>query len=515
MATAELSTQQFQSPGGLWGLRKIPIIGGTGAFGSGKTVFGLTISPHTMTFDHEPDTKVWDTEGSSATYEGMFNFDRVSVIDLMGDQYRPIDLFLAWRKDILATPKGKYRVGMLDTVEEVERGLVEYVRANPEEFGHTAGQYAKMEALMWGAVKDFLQRIVDAEIRPRFETFYFTAHLKPEWKGNSTTGKQVPKGKETFEKLASLYLRFDRALPGGNVRDVPSASLIKTRLMVVNPETRSMVPMLPPRLDKATSDTIRHYIDNPPNYAKLKKHEQGQEQVLSADDKLLLEAQIASDRVEAERLAESRIEKVRQSAAKQSAGAQNGTPAPDESGKAANAKAAAAKSRAVKEPKISAAQKALLLELAEQHYSDVDAYVAKLKSLGADKTDALTAANADLLIAELSQQLGDKPAGDDSVDDAPDATTEADQPADPPFGNESEEDQLATKADHDEPITVAQLQRLNELAETLQMDASDVEEILSRRNVKSAKDLTWQQGEELLAKLLSLTQEQAIDNAGN
>src|SRR5262249_17257853 len=128
----------------------ISVLGTTSLFGVVKTLFLLSIDP--------TRTLIYDTEGGSSSYQSL-GFTRVDVpaemLALFPGGYKPSDTFTWWLAHVRNIPPHKYKVIMLDTVSEIEAGLVEYVRANPHSFGHTASQYAKMSGLMWGDVKDY------------------------------------------------------------------------------------------------------------------------------------------------------------------------------------------------------------------------------------------------------------------------------------------------------------------------------------------------------------------------
>jgi hypothetical protein len=286
----------------LW-VKPIPIIGVTGEFASGKTLFGLTIAPG-------PDTLVYDMEKSSEPYVDI-GFDRIDVpAELVARYprggYKPVDVWLWWRDHVRNLTPGKYRVIMLDDVGPVEAGLADYVQAHPQEFGRTAHQYQKSSGLMWGDVKQAWKGIL-SDIASRCETFVFVTHTGAVWADNKPTMKRKPKGKETLEELASLYLWLERRPDGkGCVPAVPSAIVRKTRLAHtrINPETGEVeiTPALPPRLPQATPAAIRQYQRTPPDYAKLKPAERAPEETLSEDDRAELRARTAEAEAEAERL---------------------------------------------------------------------------------------------------------------------------------------------------------------------------------------------------------------------
>lgn len=333
-AAAPVSQQQAEQPAGLWSGLDIEVIGGTGEFGQGKSIFGLTIDPK--------NTLVYDNEGSTTIYKSL-GFERcdmaVELLKRHPNGYKPIDRFKWWREDVKkrVTP-GRYSVVMVDPISEIESGLQQYVRENPGEYGYTKAQFDQAAPLFWGAYKDAWKAILD-DLRIRCQTFYFVVHMRDEFKGGRPTGKREAKGKETLFELASLYLEFERkADDKGNVPDVPAAKVLKSRLAhtrMAEDGSVQIIPILPPRLPKATPTAIRQYIATPPDYSKLKKGELLQDEHLSDDAKLLLQSQIAADQKETASIEFSRAELMAQQAQRQANQQQAGTaatkPATDQS----------------------------------------------------------------------------------------------------------------------------------------------------------------------------------------
>lgn len=292
--------------------QRLGFIGVCGEYQAGKTLFALTIDP--------ARTIHFDTEKSGEPYQASLGFQRVDLPALMATKfpkgdYRPVHTFEAWLELVRGLKPGVYRVAVLDTVSEVETGLVEYVRQNPNKFGYTSAQFAKSEALMWGAAKDFWKQIL-SDLLTRVETFVCIAHMRSVFdKSGKPTGEREAKGKETILELASLYLRLERKPDDkGRLPEKPAATVLKTRLCVFveNKETGEMEPhpVLPPRMPTCTPATIRKYIENPPDYAKLKKDELIQAEQLTDDQKLLLQDSIAANQAEAGRLALARQEQM-------------------------------------------------------------------------------------------------------------------------------------------------------------------------------------------------------------
>ena len=291
------------APAALWPANnRIEIIGLTGEYASGKTLFGLTIDPRS--------TLIFDMEKSAGSYLGL-GFTRID----MGEQllrrypagYKPKQAFEWWLDAIRRVQPGAYRVIMLDPISEVEAGLTDWVEDNPSFFGHTKQQYERMAGLFWADVKEYWKLIL-TDLASRCETFAFTSHMGNVWEGSAPVkGKRKPKGKETLMELASLYLHLERkADDKGNVPGKPSAIVLKSRLAStrLNPDTGDVeiVPTLPPRLPVATPAEIRKYMLAPPNYDKLKAGERIPEQRLSDDERLQLQTAKAQAEAEAERL---------------------------------------------------------------------------------------------------------------------------------------------------------------------------------------------------------------------
>jgi hypothetical protein len=281
---------------------EIEVIGVTGKFSSGKSLFGLQIDPK--------HTKVYDFEKSCGTYKNM-GFERVDVPAIMlslyqRDQYTPVNVFEWWLNDIRKIKPGQYSVIMADTIGDIEAGLPGYVKTLHAQYGFkTPAAFESMGGVFWNAVKEFWKSVL-SDLAARCQTFVFTAHLKKKWVGGKQTRDEEPKGKATMMELASLYLWMERE------KEVPAGEVIKSRLAITgtNDEGGMVIhPLLPPRIPVCTPDAIRKYILTPPDYKHLKKSEKVIEPVMTEDDKLMVESQIAEDRKDAETTALQRLEK--------------------------------------------------------------------------------------------------------------------------------------------------------------------------------------------------------------
>jgi hypothetical protein len=288
----------------------IPILGVTGEFASGKTLFCLSVSPG-------PQTLVYDCEKSSESYAAL-GCDRVDVPAEMlrrhPSGYAPVRTFEWWRDHVRSVKPGRYRVIALDTAGEIESGLVDWVRANPQHFGRTSAQYVKMESLLWGDVREHWKGLL-TDLASRCETFVFSTHLGRVWVDNKPTQKTKPRGKSTLMELASLYLQLERRPdPKGNVPATPSAVVLKTRLAHARIDTDGnpvIVPSLPPRLPQATPAAIRAYQLSPPDAGKLSKDERAPEQQLSDDDRAAVRLATAEAERDAEQLRLERLSRAR------------------------------------------------------------------------------------------------------------------------------------------------------------------------------------------------------------
>lgn len=320
-------TETQVAPKPLWGGKKLPVIGVTGEYGSGKTLFLLTIDPDCFDKSTPPRTIAWGTEDGLTPYEDSFAFEHRNLTQTMlRPGYKPEHLYLEWLGQMRSIHAGQFRVGCIDTVSEIEEGLQDWVRQHPEHFDHTRGQYSKMEGLYWGDVKALWKQHL-SEAAARFETLAFSSHTKAIWRGSEPTKEKTAKGKQTLWELASLYLWLDRAPePGSKKAPMKPAGTIfqgKNRLVRYDAASGELVPILPPRLPEATPDAIRGYISEPANYRNLKADERAEaEKPLSDDDKLMVQAGIAQNQAVAAQAELSRVELMRQAAQAQAAAMQ-------------------------------------------------------------------------------------------------------------------------------------------------------------------------------------------------
>jgi hypothetical protein len=226
------------------------------------------------------------------------------------------------------------------------------VRANPAEFGYTAAQFAKSEAMVWGAVKSHYKALL---LGNGIETVVLVCHQRQQFLAGKPTGRREPKGKETVMELSSLFLELDRKPDDkGRTPTAPNATCLKNRLsvFVLNPQTGEMEPrpVLPPRMSACSPAKIRQYMQTPPDYSKLKADERPVAPAAMTDDeRAQLAAQTAADMLATEQAKAANLLAVAQIRAQATP-----TPAPqattppnsDQSGAIAAARATEAKIQA-------------------------------------------------------------------------------------------------------------------------------------------------------------------------
>lgn len=274
---------------------KIEVLGVSGPYSGGKTIFVLTIDPK--------NTLYFDFEKSGGTYESL----GITRVDVPGELlkkypngYTPKQAFEFWYERVKAIKPGQYTVVATDPISDIEDGLVEWVKSRYKEFGFSsADKFQSTGGIFWSKVKSEWKRIL-ADLAARCQTFAFTSHLKAVWRHGKPTTQQVPKGKATLMELSSLYLLLERTAPKDQPTPlIPSATVLKSRLstaVLLDDGDLSIVPCLPPRLPEATPKRIREYIVTPPDYGHLDASEIEQEKELSEAEKLELEAKVAEDK---------------------------------------------------------------------------------------------------------------------------------------------------------------------------------------------------------------------------
>lgn len=319
----------------LWGGMRIPICMVSGPVNSGKTLFALTIDPNCRRPAAEVNatTIVWDQEGSADSYEGGLNFihkdTRAAVAAGIHNRVLPVvasdprwlqllkgkadcndspaaSMFRAWYLSLIDIQPGVFAVGVCDTFTPLQDGMIDWLKRHPEAFGRTANEYTKFSsATLWPDAKAMLSHILSVDCRLRFATFVMTVHLKNEWVGggqNATkTGNKIAEGLDVLEKLATVHLELDRSpkAKGKDAPRVPAAIVKKERLVRFGATTDDDKPVLPPRIELCTPDQIRKYIVSPPDFSKLEASERlPAEQLLSDDQKLLIQQEIARNNVE-------------------------------------------------------------------------------------------------------------------------------------------------------------------------------------------------------------------------
>ncbi len=258
---------------------EISVLGATGELNAGKTLLALSIAPglhpEGHAFSGQPRTLYLDLEKSGATYSGT-GCKRIDVpaelAKAYGAQYTA-EQAATWFNTLPTRLKSsQYDTIIVDPINDIESGEVDVVRSHPELYGYTKGQFDKSVPLLMAAMKGHWKKLL-MQFSNVCQCFVFITHLRDEFRGNAPTGKREPRGKETLAELASLYLWLER-LPDdkGNVPEIPSAIVLKQRLADTSIDKAGelvITALMPPRIPVATVNSIRQYIANPPDYAKL------------------------------------------------------------------------------------------------------------------------------------------------------------------------------------------------------------------------------------------------------
>lgn len=277
---------------------EIPVIGATGPYGSGKSLFGVTIDPK--------NTLAFDIEQSLCSYVNLgfthVNMQKIMLEQEVSDKEKGRALFEYWYDYVKGIEPGLYSVIVVDPISDIEEGMVEWVKSRYREWGFkTSEAFVSTGGIFWAKVKTEWKKIL-AELSVRCQTFFFTTHQKLVWKGGKPTNEKTSKGKSTLKELASLFLTMDRS----SGKPVPSADVEKSRLAVTTVTEDGdirIVPVLPPRLPEATPKRIREYILNPPDYDNLGEEERSKVKEFTDAERLELEHDIAIEKRAAEEAA--------------------------------------------------------------------------------------------------------------------------------------------------------------------------------------------------------------------
>jgi hypothetical protein len=320
---------------------RIDAWGATGEYKSGKTILGLSIAPGVHPEGHpfagQPRTLYLDFEKSGATYGGT-GCKRVDVPSEMlarkGNKYTPKDTAEWFLEYISKLKPRQFDVLMVDPATDVESGIVDIVRGDPAAHGYTAPQFAKSPPLLMGAVKAFWKQIL-LKLSNVCQTFYFTAHLRDEFAGNTPTGRREPKGKDSLLEVATLYVWLERKTKDGKTQDAPSALCEephgKSRLAdtwIENGELK-VQQLLPPRIPVMTMRALCEYIASPPDFSKLKEGEKIVDVAFSEADMERLKIQRAQAEADAANARLSLVDRQQQLTAIRAAAAAGQPQTPD------------------------------------------------------------------------------------------------------------------------------------------------------------------------------------------
>ena len=433
----------------------LPNIYLSGAHGSGKTLFGALLDP-------EGKTLIIDGEDSSEAYENKIPFTRIDLPQKLAEAHPgegscfPFHLwrlFLSIVEDI--TP-GKFRVGVIDPISEIEDALADHVRRNPKRYGLTANQVEASPALMWGAMKSEWKRVL-LYLNTKFETVVLIAHEKSVFRGGRPVpGQKVAKGKDTLRELASLQLTLSREPDDSGKRPAKPSAVVtngKNRLVATRFKNGELevLPVLPDRLPEATGNAIREYMKNPIGLRKTRrKGETVDSDQLSEDDRLILRQEIAEEEARAE---EARLERLRIEEKSESNPTETGSESDEDS----------SSSRVETDPETETAD---------------DAEPSKPQE----------------------REEPEEAKGDEREQVDPDKTSENEPDAGSVESPEVEDNPTST-------ATAEQLQQIKELKDALEIPAEAWKAILEKRDVDTARDLWPEQADQLIASLATKVEE--------
>lgn len=294
-------------------LVKIDVFGACGEYKSGKTLLGLSIAPGKHAngpFAGQARTLILDFEKSAGTYGGT-GAERIDVhnelIARFPNGYSSSNVYLWFLEKIKSIQLGQYDVIMVDTISDLETGMVDYLKENiQKEVGITPGQFNSSQGLFWGKVKD-KWKLVLLQLSTKCQTFFFTAHLRSRYEGSAPAKSadirkaKEAKGKDTLLELASLYLWLDRRpdKETGKYPKVPRAWVQKDRLAdtSINDDGDIVItPLLPPVIEQANVKQIRDYISKGFNYDGNSKLLKTDVETMTEEEKLCLEREIAQQK---------------------------------------------------------------------------------------------------------------------------------------------------------------------------------------------------------------------------
>lgn len=292
----------------LWAGKQIPIIGVTGPKGSGKTLFAAAIDPER--------TLNIDCELSAASYTGIPYKRRVDIFDELlkagKTSPRPLDAFLIWKATLENIGQGEFTCIITDTWDFLQSGLFEWIEQNPQLFNRTAGQYAKMHAMVIGDAKAWLH-MFSCMVAKKCNngSVVFINHEGVEFgRDGKPSGNTRTKGLDTIYQIASLYLVLEKKVDDkGRIPELPAAYTThirrgKSRLVHEKFENGKLVmqQVLPARIPECTPDAIRQYIQKPADWMKPKKGEVVEPETLTDDERLQLQARISENEREVEEM---------------------------------------------------------------------------------------------------------------------------------------------------------------------------------------------------------------------
>jgi len=293
---------------------ELPYVGVYGPLNCGKTLFLLNIRPE--------ETCYIGLEFSATTYleaAGVKAHHEIhEELGVSRDEVTPKDIWVWFEKFVRSLPAGEFQVLAIDTIGDLEQGLPEYIAERHNDYGYSSAEkFRSAKGLFWGACKKHLENLMHfIRSSKGIDTIAWAAHLKTVWEGGNPTSRKTNQGFDVWNKTASLVFELERRVVKGTLQEAPSGRLRKGRLSVpkqnedgtiVRDEFGDIewITVLPPQLPKCTPGQIRRYIASPAYSRRLKADEKVKEEVLTDDEKLLIQQEIARNQASA---AEAQLE---------------------------------------------------------------------------------------------------------------------------------------------------------------------------------------------------------------
>jgi hypothetical protein len=221
-----------------------------------------------------------DFELKGQGIDSQLNFGKYLSITSMtatekGFDYKPLDTWAVFKRELIKVEKGKYTVAILDNIDPLEAAMLAEAKKFPTMYNINP-QNAITGAFggAWPAVASLVSGVVNHLFGKGIRLVIATAHLKSPWAGGAPVlNAWRPKGIERWHELSILSL----VLTKGENSPQPSALVMKEQLATAtfNEKTQEVEIQrrLPLRIPRCTFAEIRRYLREPADLANPAKGE--------------------------------------------------------------------------------------------------------------------------------------------------------------------------------------------------------------------------------------------------